>query len=186
MCPDGGKATHVVARAVEPCGSGIVPHTQEIGSCVDDDGMPGVAGTKQSTVSGGAGYDPGPRYVGKVGRDDQAGITGHHARGRAVKRLHACHHVIDATAAECVVVTSGWNSGGYGNLVEIRHADGSLTLYAHNQRILVEEGQRVTQGQLIAEMGSTGFSTGPHLHFEIHPAGQGAVNPITYLAQAKR
>jgi len=59
-------------------------------------------------------------------------------------------------------------------------------LYAHNQRILVEEGQRVTQGQLIAEMGSTGFSTGPHLHFEIHPAGQGAVNPITYLAQAKR
>ncbi|MEB3124715.1 MAG: peptidoglycan DD-metalloendopeptidase family protein [Synechococcales bacterium] len=89
-------------------------------------------------------------------------------------------------AAEGVVVTSGWNSGGYGNLVEIRHADGSLTLYAHNQRILVEEGQRVTQGQLIAEMGSTGFSTGPHLHFEIHPAGQGAVNPITYLAQAKR
>lgn len=89
-------------------------------------------------------------------------------------------------AAEGVVVTSGWNSGGYGNLVEIRHADGSLTLYAHNQRILVEEGQRVTQGQLIAEMGSTGFSTGPHLHFEIHPAGQGAVNPITYLAQARR
>ena len=89
-------------------------------------------------------------------------------------------------AAEGVVVTSGWNSGGYGNLVEIRHADGSLTLYAHNQRILVEEGQRVTQGQLIAEMGSTGFSTGPHLHFEIHPAGQGAANPITYLAQAKR
>ena len=80
-----------------------------------------------------------------------------------------------------VVVTAGWNSGGYGNLVEIQHPDGSLTLYAHNNRILVRRGQEVAQGQQISEMGSTGYSTGPHLHFEVHPSGRGAVNPIAYL-----
>ncbi len=89
-------------------------------------------------------------------------------------------------AAPGEVVSAGWNSGGYGNLVKVRHADGSLTLYAHNSRILVRRGQQVEQGQQIAEMGSTGFSTGPHLHFEVHPNGGSAVNPIAYLPSKKR
>ena len=80
-----------------------------------------------------------------------------------------------------VVEKAGWNSGGYGNVVDIRHDDGSLTRYGHNSRILVQAGQRVKQGQTIAAMGSTGFSTGPHSHFEVHPSGQGAVNPIAFL-----
>ncbi len=84
-------------------------------------------------------------------------------------------------AAPGVVVTAGWNSGGYGKLVEIQHPDGSQTLYAHNNRILVQRGQQVAQGQQISEMGSTGYSTGPHLHFEVHPSGGGAVNPMAYL-----
>lgn len=84
-------------------------------------------------------------------------------------------------AADGVVVTAGWNSGGYGYLVEIQHPDGSLTLYAHNSRILVQVGQQVAQGQQISEMGSTGYSTGPHLHFEVHPSGRGAVNPMAFL-----
>ena len=85
-------------------------------------------------------------------------------------------------AADSGVVTyAQWNDGGYGYLVEITHPDGSQTLYAHNNRILVQKGQQVSQGEQIAEMGSTGFSTGPHLHFEIHPAGQGAVNPMAFL-----
>lgn len=84
-------------------------------------------------------------------------------------------------AAPGIVVSAGWNSGGYGNLVELQHPDGSLTLYAHNNRILVRRGQEVAQGQQISEMGSTGRSTGPHLHFEVHPNGRGAVNPIAYL-----
>lgn len=84
-------------------------------------------------------------------------------------------------AAPGMVVTAGWNNGGYGNLVEIKHPDGSLTLYAHNNRILVQEGQQVAQGEQISEMGSTGFSTGPHLHFEIHPTGRGAVNPVALM-----
>lgn len=84
-------------------------------------------------------------------------------------------------AADGEVVTAGWNSGGFGNLVRIRHADGTITLYAHNSKIHVRRGQFVKQGQHIANMGSTGFSTGPHLHFEIHPPGQKPVNPIALL-----
>jgi len=90
-------------------------------------------------------------------------------------------------AADAGVVTyAAWNDGGYGYLVEITHANGTQTLYGHNSRILVQEGQRVAQGQQISEMGSTGFSTGPHLHFEIHPSGEGAVNPMAFLPQDSR
>ena len=84
-------------------------------------------------------------------------------------------------AAPGVIEFSGWNSGGYGNMVDIRHPDGSKTRYAHNSRNLVQVGQSVTQGQQIAEMGSTGYSTGPHVHFEIHKPDNGVVNPVAYL-----
>jgi murein DD-endopeptidase MepM/ murein hydrolase activator NlpD len=84
-------------------------------------------------------------------------------------------------AAAGVVAKSGWNSGGYGNMVDIQHSDGTVTRYAHNKRLLVHKGQVVYQGQQISEMGSTGFSTGPHLHFEIHPLGKKAVNPMAFL-----
>ncbi|NJR55716.1 MAG: M23 family metallopeptidase [Acaryochloris sp. CRU_2_0] len=86
-------------------------------------------------------------------------------------------------AAPGIVTTAGWNSGGYGNLVEIRHPDGSLTVYAHNNTIRTRVGQSVDQGEQIAEMGSTGRSTGPHTHFELHPTGKGAVNPMPFFRQ---
>jgi murein DD-endopeptidase MepM/ murein hydrolase activator NlpD len=84
-------------------------------------------------------------------------------------------------AAPGIIGYSGYNDGGFGYLVEIDHADGTMTRYAHNSRLLVKAGQQVTQGEQISEMGSTGFSTGPHVHFEVHPGGKGAVNPIAYL-----
>ena len=74
-------------------------------------------------------------------------------------------------AADGEVIFAGW-SGGYGYLIEIRHEDGAKTLYAHNSQILVSVGQNVKQSQIIALMGSTGHTTGPHLHFEIiNPSG---------------
>jgi murein DD-endopeptidase MepM/ murein hydrolase activator NlpD len=79
------------------------------------------------------------------------------------------------------VLSAGWNDGGYGYLVEIRHEDGSLSRYAHNSSILVQPGQLVPQGAVISLMGSTGRSTGPHLHFEILPPGRGAANPLDFL-----
>ncbi|MGL5076010.1 MAG: M23 family metallopeptidase, partial [Waterburya sp.] len=86
-------------------------------------------------------------------------------------------------AASGEVIEAGWNSGGYGNLVKLQHLDGSVTLYGHNDRLLVTLGQKVNKGEQIAEMGSTGYSTGSHLHFEIHPTGQEAVDPIAYLSK---
>ncbi len=84
-------------------------------------------------------------------------------------------------AADGTVISAGWNSGGYGNLVELKHSDGTTTRYGHNSRISVSVGQTVRQGQQLAEMGSTGHSTGSHVHFEIRPTGGSAVNPIAYL-----
>lgn len=85
-------------------------------------------------------------------------------------------------AASGEVISVGWQSG-YGNLVKLEHLDGSVTVYAHNRRNLVSHGQQVDQGEQIAEMGSTGHSTGPHLHFEIHDKKQGIVNPLAFLSR---
>ena len=79
------------------------------------------------------------------------------------------------------VLFSGWDDGGYGYKVLIGHEDGSQSLYAHNSRLAVKVGQSVEQGELVSYMGSTGRSTGPHLHFEIHPPGRGALNPLQFL-----
>ena len=86
-------------------------------------------------------------------------------------------------AADGKVVFSGWSSGGYGYLVELAHSDGSKTRYAHNSALLVKKGQTIRQGTAIARMGSTGRSTGPHLHFEIIKPGLGAVNPVQHLSR---
>ncbi|MEO0967465.1 MAG: peptidoglycan DD-metalloendopeptidase family protein [Cyanobacteria bacterium J06639_18] len=87
-------------------------------------------------------------------------------------------------AAAGVVKKAGWNRGGYGYLVDISHPDGTITRYAHNSRLLVKKGQQVQQGQKISLMGSTGFSTGPHLHFEIRPNGR-AANPMAFLPKKR-
>jgi LysM repeat protein len=84
-------------------------------------------------------------------------------------------------AKEGRVSFAGWHDGGYGYLIEISHADGSTTRYAHNSRMLVAQGQEVRQGEVISQMGSTGNSTGPHLHFEIIAPGMGAMNPLNFL-----
>lgn len=77
------------------------------------------------------------------------------------------------------VTYSGWK-GSYGKLVIITHDNGSQTYYAHCSQLLVSYGDRVYQGQTIAKVGSTGNSTGPHLHFEIRINGK-TVNPLDYL-----
>ena len=86
----------------------------------------------------------------------------------------------DIVAADVgVVILSGWH-GGYGNTVIIDHGNGIHTLYAHNSRNLVSVGDSVRRGQVIARIGSTGVSTGPHLHFEVRVGGQ-AVDPRPFL-----
>jgi murein DD-endopeptidase MepM/ murein hydrolase activator NlpD len=79
-------------------------------------------------------------------------------------------------AGEGLVEVAGWN-GGYGNYVRLRHGNGYATAYAHMTRINVKSGQRVRQGQIIGTVGSTGSSTGPHLHYEVLLQGK-QVNPM--------
>ncbi|WP_265587352.1 M23 family metallopeptidase [Sphingomicrobium arenosum] len=78
-------------------------------------------------------------------------------------------------AADGVVIRSG-RAGGYGNQVRIRHEDGTVTSYSHMARLSVAAGTRVAQGDVIGTVGSTGLSTGPHLHYEVHQGGR-AVDP---------
>jgi len=79
-----------------------------------------------------------------------------------------------------VVLRAGWNNQGYGRFVIIDHKIDYVTLYAHLDRVLVEEGEIVGQGQVIGTVGSTGNSTGPHLHFEIRDFGR-LTNPLELL-----
>ncbi len=83
-------------------------------------------------------------------------------------------------AADGKVVTAGWNSGGYGYYITINHGSGVVTLYGHNSKLLVKAGDTVKKGQVIAKVGSTGNSTGPHIHFEVLVNGS-VVNPYNYL-----
>ncbi|MFM7365189.1 MAG: M23 family metallopeptidase [Cuspidothrix sp.] len=84
-------------------------------------------------------------------------------------------------AANGTVIKAGWDNWGLGNFIEIKHLNGSVTVYGHNSRLLVITGQQVKQGQIIAEMGSTGNSTAPHLHFEFYADGRLASNPLNLL-----
>lgn len=83
-------------------------------------------------------------------------------------------------AADSGVVIYAGRWGGYGNATIIDHGDNISTVYAHQARIIVQKGDAVTKGDLIGYVGSTGFSTGPHLHFEVRVNG-GVVNPLNYV-----
>jgi murein DD-endopeptidase MepM/ murein hydrolase activator NlpD len=77
------------------------------------------------------------------------------------------------------VISAGWESG-YGNVIEIDHGFGIVTKFAHCSKLLFRSGQRVARGQVIAEVGSTGLATGPHLHYEVHVNGK-PVDPLRYV-----
>ncbi|MCA3016712.1 MAG: M23 family metallopeptidase [Myxococcaceae bacterium] len=100
----------------------------------------------------------------------------------------SAHHGVDLPATEGtpipaardgVVVFAG-ERGGYGNAVELRHDDGSTTLYAHAKEVFVTPGQSVSAGTLLASVGQTGRSTGPHLHLEVREGGR-PVDPVKAL-----
>jgi murein DD-endopeptidase MepM/ murein hydrolase activator NlpD len=117
--------------------------------------------------------------------------SGYGVRSDPFRRSAAMHAGIDLAApqgtaiyatADGVVGRAEW-SGGYGNLVEIEHGKGIQTRFGHLSKVLVHPGQRVTRGMLIALMGSTGRSTGSHLHYEVRIDGH-AVNPVPFLQAA--
>jgi murein DD-endopeptidase MepM/ murein hydrolase activator NlpD len=108
-----------------------------------------------------------------------------HAMGGGGTQFHAGIDISVPTgtpvqaAQEGIVVFAGYN-GAYGKAVKLDHPNGFSTLYAHNSRILVHVGQTIKAGQVICLSGSTGRSTGPHLHFEVHKDGW-PVDPLSHL-----
>ena len=93
--------------------------------------------------------------------------------------IAASHGTTIRAAGPGVVISAGWR-GGYGNTVIIDHGGGISTLYGHCSRLLARAGQKVSAGDPVAAVGSTGYSTGPHLHFEVRVNGS-PVNPRKYL-----
>ena len=115
-----------------------------------------------------SGFTTGRRYVEAFNVS-----TGHRAIDYAAAAGTPIRAVGDGT-----VTFAGWSSAGYGNLTSIRHNSVFSTNYAHQSKFAVSYGQKVTQGQIIGYVGSTGFSTGPHLHFEMVKNGT-KINPMT-------
>jgi len=119
----------------------------------------------------------GPDYVGYYIRPIVGGVKTQGLHGyNAVDLAAPIGTPIYASAAGTVILAKSngaWN-GGYGNYVIISHPNGTQTLYAHASKILVSAGQQVAQGEMIAKIGVTGETTGPHVHFEI----RGAKNPF--------
>ncbi|MDI3262273.1 MAG: M23 family metallopeptidase [Fulvimonas sp.] len=118
--------------------------------------------------------------------------SGYGVRTDPFTGLRAFHPGIDFAAAEgskvlavaSGIVTEAGERSGYGQMVEIDHGNGYVTRYGHNERLLVHIGERVRRGQAIAMIGSTGRSTGPHVHFEVLRNGV-VVNPEQYIEAAR-
>jgi murein DD-endopeptidase MepM/ murein hydrolase activator NlpD len=112
------------------------------------------------------------------------GVRSDPFRGRAA--MHAGIDLAGAigtpiyATADGLVGRSEWNNGGYGNLVELDHGHGIQTRYGHLSKSLVVAGQKVRRGDMIGLMGSTGRSTGSHLHYEVRVDGK-AVNPVPFM-----
>lgn len=122
-------------------------------------------------------------------------LSSHFSQSRfhPVLHLNRPHEGIDVTApmgapivapASGVVKSVARNEPGYGNTLEIDHGNGIVTRFAHCSRIAVHAGQRVTRGQVIAFVGNTGLTTGPHLHYEVHVKGK-PVDPLTFVLPEK-
>jgi murein DD-endopeptidase MepM/ murein hydrolase activator NlpD len=139
---------------------------------------------KLDTLQDGAIAVPSDKPV-KMG----AFTSGYGVRSDPFKGSSAMHAGIDLSGAigtpiyataDGVITTAGYNSGGYGNLIKIDHGRGIETRYGHLSKMSVYAGQRIKRGEMIGRMGSTGRSTGSHLHYEVRIDGR-AVNPVPFM-----
>jgi murein DD-endopeptidase MepM/ murein hydrolase activator NlpD len=137
-----------------------------------------VAGFGPEWITSGFGYRVNPitRRPGQFHGGVDIGIP--HSRWPGSRSFNG--QPVSVLAADSGIAHIYRMAGGFGNLVIIDHGDGIVTVYAHNHAFLVSDGESVQRGEPIAVVGSTGFSTGPHLHFEIRINGQ-RVNPLPYI-----
>jgi len=135
-------------------GSELIQETKPSGRPVKKGWISSIYGKRTDPFSGKRAYHRGVDFAGKKGTEVYSVAAGVVKRSKKV--------------------------AGFGNVVEIRHADGYTTLYAHNDKNIVEKGEVVNKGQLIALLGNTGRSSGPHVHFEVHKDGK-IVDPRRYI-----
>ena len=141
--------------------------------------------------------DKAVQHSDEVARQDEAArapltvlpAEGAHTSGFGMRwgTLHSGFDIANVEGTPILAVEDGTviDSGpaqGYGQWIRIRHADGAISVYGHMQSLYVAVGEQVHAGQEIAGMGSLGFSTGSHLHFEIWPDGANAIDPAPWLA----
>ncbi len=159
MIPGGKREFVQWIIPVIPSGSaGVSKEVYGPGAC--EGGYEGIGGT------GGFIWPTDDQYV--VGNDYWSGHLGIDLAANVGSQIYA--------ADSGIVVFSGWANGGYGNMIMIDHGNGYYTVYAHLSEVYTICGQSVVQGAAIGQGGSTGNSTGPHLHFEVRYLG-GFVNP---------
>ena len=187
---DGGNARWVAGGPVAPPAQSPQDIPPEILAVMPDafqqqsqpQGQHNLAQMVEQLPAGHAGARPSFSPLTRATLTSRFGYRNHPILGG--RRLHAG---IDLSApegtpvyatAKGVVTGAGWQ-GGYGLLIELAHADQLQTRYGHLSRLAVSAGQRVEPGQLIGYVGSTGRSTGPHLHYEVHKSGI-PVNPAYY------
>jgi len=153
----------------------------QVGTVLTIPGSPAVAATRPETVPVSRSLKPGSFIWPLIG----AVTSGFGWRNSEF------HHGLDIAgeigdkiqaALSGEVVFSGWFNGIYGRIVKLDHGNGLETIYAHNSRNLVSVGDYVQGGEIIAEVGNTGKTTGPHLHFEVRENGK-AVNPERFLSR---
>ena len=145
----------------------------------------GVATSEVTVSKGGYAWPvPGFRYISSGFYDCINRSHMHSAIDIAGKGIYGSNIV---SATDGIVIMSntlvnerGQGGGGYGKFVVIDHGNGVSTLYGHMSNVVVSPGQRVSRGQVIGQVGSTGFSTGPHLHFEFRVNGV-RQNPLNYV-----
>lgn len=177
--------------ASEGIGGPFLPETEgpESGSLVDDANAVYEALTRFKAARGALDLAPIHRPLGSVTRVS----SGFGNRRDPFTRGKAFHAGLDFPAPTgTTVLSAGYGKvtfagqkAGYGNLVEVTHGAGLVTRYGHLSAFLVKEGQTVNTGSPIAKVGSTGRSTGPHLHFEVR-SKDSPVDPARYLAAGKR
>ena len=163
--------------------------TQTTLSVDNDDGESSGGSSGSSGSSGDAYYESNDDWAWPVGNSSYY-ISAYFQDPSYLASIGMNHNAIDITgsgfygtpiyaARAGTVIAADYDGSGYGNYVMIDHGDGFITLYGHNSQLTVSYGETVSKGQLIAYAGSTGYSTGPHLHYEVRYNGT-PVNPANY------
>jgi murein DD-endopeptidase MepM/ murein hydrolase activator NlpD len=168
--PDFLKALDDLSKQIEHRSLQLgVLETMLMNRDLQDEVYPAGRPVKRGWVSSYYGYRTDP-FNGRIAHHDGIDIAGKWGA--------------DVVAVASGVVTWAGKRYGYGDLVEINHGNGYVTRYGHNQAVRVKVGDTIKKGQVVAAMGSTGRSTGPHVHFEVLLNGR-VVDPIKYIRAAK-